>query len=114
MIRDALPGEYPEATGEVRLVSLDGDEVKGLLCISRIQVKDEIQCWVHDLYSEGLDAAALMKRARNQAAEWDFEKIWANVMNPELALSMQKRGWKIEQVVLSSPEGWVTRKSNGS
>lgn len=110
LIRPARDDEHTDAPGEARFVFDEEGEDKGFVCLSRIQNKNGLECWVHDLNADGVYAAALIRKARLQAREWGFEKVWANVCNPQLAVSMRDHGWQIEQVLLTSPEGWVDGK----
>jgi hypothetical protein len=99
MIRLALPDEFPLATGEVKFVFEENGSVKGYVCVSRIENKHGMECWIHDLAAEGQSAVVLMAKARSQAKEWGFKEVWANVGNPKLGFILRNNGWIFEQAI---------------
>ena len=80
-------------------------ESGGSLCVSQVEASPgNVQCWIHALeVPEGSDptlAVRLMLKARNQAREWGYREVRANVSEPKLALIFAKHGWKIDQIIL--------------
>ena len=108
MIRPALPEEFPSAPGDMRFVCESDGKVEGLVCISVVDPRGEgDECWVHILEGTKEAAPALMSKARKWAWDKGFEDIWANIVNPILAVSFDDHGWSLEQAVFKSPTNWV-------
>jgi len=98
LIRPANEGEVSLPVAYEKCFVHDDDGVKGHVCVSRIQQPHGVECWIHQLEGEG--AVELMLQAWDQATEWGFDEVWANVSNPRLAKVLMGRGWTPEQVIL--------------
>lgn len=102
MIREAAEGEVNPVgiEFETAFVAEQDGKITGYICMSRIQVKDGLECWIHMVEASGMDAVALMVRARKQASEWGFSEVWGTFSNPKLAMALRDHGWTLEQVIL--------------
>lgn len=78
---------------------------EGTISVSIIENRDGLECWIHDLTGEGIEAAELMAKARSQAKEWGYSVVMANVNNPKLADILVRHGWSIEQLILKGVVG---------